>query len=471
MTAARVLLASFLLHCAASAQEPPTPRAEPSPNAPLGRRLEWTDAEGKPFWYRLPKKLDRAKPPALVLMLHGTGMKWGWAFWNYPIDDGGFRRDDIVVAPEGMTDGGNGTFNFVQGKAEGDHVAGLIGFFKKRFPVGKVYLYGHSQGAFFAYWFAGEHPELVDGIVAHAGNVLGNVKHPRAAKEKVAIGILHGRADAVVPVDCAYASEKVYKEQGYKKVKLVVVEGLTEQTGHWPLPKHASDLFSWLDQVSTDTARGATLVALRELAAEAPDVEVLASSAAAAERLARSAKPDEKAIVAEQSAALGALVADLVLKHAAAIAARPDSRRTDAPHGPWAAHFRVANRGLDSVAAWHAAAKDLRTRAASHEKLVLAAAAKLEKSGGGALQEAVKALETAFLAPGYDDLLARCARLVESNAKGVKPEDAAKLKSLAGGRRADSEQGSAAAAAIAKDAAEAFRKAHPAWFEASVSER
>src|SRR5262245_46009905 len=86
---------------ALAAQEPkPTPRVEPSTEAPLGKQLEWTSAEGKPYWYRLPKKLDRANPPNLLLMLHGTGLKWGWAFWNYPIAEGAFRGDDIVVAPE-----------------------------------------------------------------------------------------------------------------------------------------------------------------------------------------------------------------------------------------------------------------------------------------------------------------------------------------------------------------------------------
>src|SRR5262245_26891528 len=104
MKAARVLLASCLLLRAASAQEPQVPRVEPSTSAPPGKRLEWTDAEGKIYWYRLPKKLDRAKPPALVLMLHGTGCRYFWPFANYPIESGGLRRDDIVVAPEGMTD-------------------------------------------------------------------------------------------------------------------------------------------------------------------------------------------------------------------------------------------------------------------------------------------------------------------------------------------------------------------------------
>jgi hypothetical protein len=115
--------------------------------------------------------------------------------------------------------------------------------------------------------------------------------------------------------------------------------------------------------------------------------------------------------------------------------------------------------------------KDLRQRAAAHEKPVAAATAKIEKSGGAALSEAVKALEAGFLAPGYDDLLARALKIAEAGGKGVKPEDAAKLKALAEARRADSDQGAAAAAAITKEATEAVRKAHPAWFEQPATDR
>ena len=81
----------FVAGAAAAGAEEPPPRVEPSTAAPLGQVLEWTSAEGKPYWYRLPKK---SRPPAaadLVLMLHGTGLKWGWAFWNYPIAAGSFR--------------------------------------------------------------------------------------------------------------------------------------------------------------------------------------------------------------------------------------------------------------------------------------------------------------------------------------------------------------------------------------------
>jgi pimeloyl-ACP methyl ester carboxylesterase len=364
-----------------------------------------------------------------------------------------------------MTDGGGGNFNFVQGKSDGDHVAGIIAYFKKKLPVSKVYLYGHSQGAFFAYWFGGEHPELVDGIVAHAGNVLGNVKHPKAAKEKVGIGILHGRADAVVPVECAYATEKVYKEQGYKKLKLMVVEGLNEQTGHWPLPKQVAEMLAWLDQVSADTARAAVAVALGELAREAPDFAVVAESAAAASRLLKSAKPDEKALLTEQAAALDKLLADVSARHAAALAQRPDAGKGEPAFGAFAAHFRAADRQLASLPAWQAAAKDLRQRAAAQQKAVAAASAKLDKPSGGSFAEALKAAESGFLAEGYDDLVAKLQRVAAAPPKGLKPEDAAKLQALVGARKEDSEKGAEAALVIAREEAARFREQHASWMQ------
>ena len=213
---------------------PEQPWIKSNPEAPKGEVLEWTSKEGRPYWYRIPKK-SKGKP-ALILMLHGTGLNHGWSFWNYPIVKGNFRKSDIVVSPDALTPGANGTFNFLQGNKDGDQIVGIIKTFQSAFDIGKVYVYGHSQGAFFCYWFAGEHPEVIDGIVAHAGNVL-NVKHSKFAREKVGIAILHGKADAVVSVACAHRTHKIYKEQGYKKLKLELVDGLTARSGHWPLPK------------------------------------------------------------------------------------------------------------------------------------------------------------------------------------------------------------------------------------------
>jgi predicted esterase len=463
LPAALAVLAALLLPGpVGGADEKPPPRAEPSPKAPLGQVLEWTSPRGKPYWYRLPRRLDPKKPPALLIMLHGTGVQWGWAFWNYPIATGAFRGEDIVVAPEGMTAGGGDTFNFIQGKADGDHLAELIAFFRKKVPVGRVYLYGHSQGAFFAYWFAGEHPELVDGIVPHAGNVLSNVKHPALAREKVAVGILHGRSDAVVPVACAFASEKVCREAGYKKLKVVIVEGLSEQAGHWPLPKEAGELLAWLDAVSADDPRLALEGALLAIARDDPDLAAVLDGSGRAAALLKAYKGKDRDDLSERLEAIREWLEEAARAHAAAVSGGAEGE-SDRPYGSWAAHYQAASFALGPLAAWQKAAGALARRAARDEKLARRAISLLEQGGARAFGEALKALDQAFLAVEHEDLRARLERL--SSNPGVKAEDREKLESLVTSRAAAREEGRQAAAALDRKLAKSFLEAHPAFRE------
>jgi predicted esterase len=450
-----------------AAEEKPVPRVEPSPAAPLGQVLEWTSERGKPYWYRLPRRIDPNKPPNLLLMLHGTGVKWGWAFWNYPVAAGSFRGGDIVVAPEGMTPGQGDTFNFVQGESDGAHLTELIAFFRRQLPVGRVYLYGHSQGAFFAYWFAGEHPEIADGIVAHAGNVL-QVKHPALAKEKVAIGILHGRADAVVPVDCALRSEKIYREEGYQHVKLAIVEGLTERSGHWPLPKQAGEMLEWLDSIPPSGPRLRLETAWSAIGREPPDLAAAAAETAAAGALLRAYRGKDRSELVERHKAFQELLEEAQKAHAAAVEAgrREKERAAGSRHGSWAAHFRAADRAFGRLPSWQAATRALQRRAAADQRTVARALALLEQAEGGrSFDEGLKALEEAFLAGGALHLEHRLESIAQKAAGGVKPEQAERLKELVERLKAEREEGRRAAAKIDKEHAAAFRRKHAAWLE------
>jgi len=375
---------------------------EPSPKAPRGKRLEWKSPQGRPFLYRLPKDIDGKNPPDLLLMLHGTGLDHRWSFANYPIL-GDFRRRDIVVSPDGLTPGGGGTFNFVQGPKDGEQIAGLIADFKKRFPIGRVYLYGHSQGAFFCYWFAGEHPELVDGIVAHAGNVL-DVKHDKLAKQKVAIGILHGRADAVVPVDCAIRTETIYREQGYAKVRLEIVDGLTEQSGHWPLPVQVASMLEWLDQVSTQSAAQAVRTAIGELQRELPDLGVVGDLLGRAKKLLPKADPADKAALPPAIDALQTFLDKTVLVHSQALLAGGAALDPNAAFGEWAPQFGIAERAFADHAEWKKAMAKTRETKSRHDKAVDKAIKALAKPSRESRAAAARCYEEAFLAARAEEL-------------------------------------------------------------------
>jgi predicted esterase len=438
---------------------------EPTTKAPRGKALEWKSAQGRTYWYRLPKDIETKTPPDLLLMLHGTGTSHGWSFWNYPIV-GDFRRRDIVVSPDGLTPGQGDTFNFVQGPKDGEQIAGLIADFKQRFPIGRVYLYGHSQGAFFCYWFAGEHPELIDGIVAHAGNVL-DVKHGKLAKQKVAIGILHGRADAVVPVECAVRTEKIYREEGYAKLKLEIVDGLTEQSGHWPLPLQVSKMLDWLDQVSTQSATQAVRTAASELQKPGPDFAVVAEQLAKARKLLPKADDADKKALQPQLDALARLLDQLALLHSQALLADPAVSDPKAGYGPWAMEFVLLDRAFGEHAAWKKAMAKPRDVAARHDKAIEKAQKGLDQPGKDSRAAAVKALEEAFLARQAGGLGQSLAKPLEA-AGAAEAAVATRLQTL---QQTRAEHLAAAQKAIAdrqRSAIEELKTACPELFPAAA---
>lgn len=444
------LLCTVVVGClsgVAFGQKEADQKIEPGPKVPGGKVLEWTSPQGQPYWYRVPKKVSKRKPPNLLLMLHGTGMRWGWAFWNYPIAAGKWRPDDIVVAPEGLTPG-NGAFNFIQGKKDGDQIAGLIKLFKKRFPIRKVYVYGHSQGAFFAYWIAGQYPQLVDGIVAHAGNVLGNVKHPALAKKKLGVGILHGKADAVVTVECAYRTEKVYKKLGYKNVKLYVVEGLTKRSGHWPLPKQVGEMLEWLDQITADTPDQAISVVLDELGQKEPDVRVVADAGRKLRSLAKKARGADKETAKTRLEQIDALLGEARSAHQTAILAYAETADRKKPFGEWVEHLRVVDAAFADSPDWKRDLKPLRSLAARHHKQVAKALKGLGKPSARSFNAGLKALRTAFLADRYEDLQTTLIRLAENPPRGIREKALSELADLSKSRAAAIEKGRAAAAKV-----------------------
>ncbi|MCU0865447.1 MAG: alpha/beta fold hydrolase [Planctomycetes bacterium] len=438
---------------------------EPELKAPRGKVLEWKSAQGKTYWYRLPKEIEPKVPPDLVLMLHGTGLDHRWSFANYPVA-GEFRKRDIVVSPDGVTPGHGETFNFVQGPKDGEQIVGLIRDFKQRFPIGRVYLYGHSQGAFFCYWFAGEHPELIDGIVAHAGNVL-DVKHGKLAKQKVAIGILHGRADAVVPVECAVRTEQIYREQGYEKLKLEIVDGLTEQSGHWPLPVQVAAMLEWLDQVSTLSAVQAVRSAASELQKAWPDLAVVAEQMAVARKLMAKAAEADKKVLPAQLDAIGKLIDRLALLHAEALLKEPAVSDPKAGYGAWATEFGLLDRAFAEHAGWKKAMSKPRDLAQKHDKLLEKAQKGLGKPSKDSRAAAVKALEDAFLARAADGMHGGLAKAV---ADAAEDELAQRLQALQKTRQEDRQAAKQAIALRQQGAIDELKTAWPELFPAAAAD-
>lgn len=432
------------------AQEAADEIVAPGKEAPRGQLLEWNSEAGQPYWYHVPKKFSKDRPPALILMLHGTGGNQGWSFWNYPIVSGKFRPNDIVVSPDGVTPGGGSTFNFVQGKQDGEQIAEIIASFRKAYPeIDRVYLYGHSQGAFFCYWYAGEYPDTLDGIVAHAGNVL-SVQHDKKAKKKVGIGILHGRADAVVGVYCAYRTSGIYQAEGYEKLKLEIVDGLNARSGHWPLPVQVGQMMDWLDSVTITTPEIGFDVMDRLTDAEQPDLRAIATSLRLTEEVVDAAKGSKAKTYASRVGKLRRQLERVAKAHTAALEKTAGAVGSSAEFAEWVGHFREVDRALAEWDAWSGPMKKARKLAAKHDKLVEKAIGGLSVENAKAFERAFEAWQEGFLAVRYDELEGRLSLLAEDRPAYVEAEHAAQFLAELQLRKPRIEAGHAEALRITK---------------------
>lgn len=219
--------------------------------------FDWESTDGLRFRYRAPASYDPEEGVGLTLILHGSNLSRTWGFANHRAET--FRPDDVVVSPEGTTPNGSGGFNFMGNPDDAERLHSLIEELREVWSIRDVYLYGHSQGSFFAFYYAGRYPDEVDGIVGHASGVwtqtdLGKHGHHQA------IVLLHGTLDPVVPYRQSVGGYEAFEKAKYPKLRLRSLEGWN----HWPSEHnfnhlgqavpHTSQQLAWVEGMTTDRA-------------------------------------------------------------------------------------------------------------------------------------------------------------------------------------------------------------------------
>lgn len=247
----RALLAAAVLAAPALADKAKS--QEPGPKS-KGRLCEWKSGDGLAYVYYVPKNYDEGRGANLVFILHGSNLSRHWGFKNH--GPGDFRPDDIVVSPDGTTSNGKDGFNFLGEPKDAQRFRALVTELKQTFKVSATFLYGHSQGSFFALYYAGEHPSEVQGVLAHASGVwtwtkLGPEGHHQA------IVLMHGTRDPVVPFGNSAGGYDAYVEAKYPMVRLRAIE----RGNHWPAElnykiPYPTQQLAWIEGMTTkDPAR------------------------------------------------------------------------------------------------------------------------------------------------------------------------------------------------------------------------
>jgi predicted esterase len=225
-------------------------RDEKAPGpASKGKVYTWKSADGLPYQYYVPESYDPKVGANLTFILHGTGLTYEWGFANHPA--GEFRPDDVVVSPEGTTKLERGDHNFLGGDKDLKRVHALHEELRKALKVRDTYVYGHSNGAFFAFFYAGAYPEDVQGALGHAGGVWsGTAVSPKHHHQ--AIVLMHGTADPVVNFSNSAGCLPTYRDAKYPHARLRALEGWP----HFPSAYHAGQQLAWCEgMTSADPAR------------------------------------------------------------------------------------------------------------------------------------------------------------------------------------------------------------------------
>ncbi len=243
MTIVRIVILVLCLPWAATADDPP--RLEPTLDTQAGRAWAWTSAAGLRYTWVLPGGMAQGEKRDLVVICHGSGLDYRWGAANNK--PGEFRPDDIVVSVDGPSPGSNESRLFMGSKEDGEAFASFLTEMRAAFPVRHVYLYGHSQGGFFVAFFMGEHPDAVDGVVAHASGAWNWSRLPEEAL-RVPIVFMHGTADVVVPYGQSVGARDWYREKGHPMVHLRRLPGYN----HWPNATRAGECIDWCRGMRTD---------------------------------------------------------------------------------------------------------------------------------------------------------------------------------------------------------------------------
>jgi predicted esterase len=225
------------------------PQKAPDAKESSRKVYEWKSKDGVTFAWRGPKKYDPAHGVGLTLILHGSNLTHAWGFANHNKET--FRPDDLVVCPDGTTPNGQGGFNFMDAPGDVKKLHALLDELKAAFKIRGTYIYGHSQGSFFALKYAGEFPDEVDGVVAHASGLWASSKIGPAG-HKQAIVLMHGTLDPVVPYGQSVGGYDALKQAGYPMVRLRSLEGWN----HWPAEvngpvEHTSQQLAWVEGMTT----------------------------------------------------------------------------------------------------------------------------------------------------------------------------------------------------------------------------
>jgi len=227
---------------------------EPAPVAlkevPADGASHLVKCKGATYWIVVPPDWNAKEPGRVILWLHGSNMN-GKSYTD-SLKAMEFGRTELLVAPNGHTKVRDWVYNFDAPSYSTKLALGVLDDVAKRFAIGKVYVGGHSQGAFYTYRLALQHPDRFAGAVPFAAGLLKGLDPKSAAHRKgepgPAFAIIHGEADPVVDPELSdWAYELMFADE-WPRLRYFHPHELN----HWFMPAPIRPALEWCFAMTAD---------------------------------------------------------------------------------------------------------------------------------------------------------------------------------------------------------------------------
>lgn len=220
--------------------------------------------EEVPYALFVPSSYDTSREWPLIVALHGLGRPYDWMMGYDGFIDLAERDGYVVVAPLGYHARGwygSRGYGIPSGAARGDEtlpenlgelseldVMNVLGLARERFNIDeeRIYLWGHSMGGAGTYHLGARYPDVWAGLAVAAPAPLPDRIDDIDAFRHVPVLVLHGDADATVPVELSRTWVARMRELGVEHV-YVEVPGGDHSSFVNSDPEMISKVFSFFD--------------------------------------------------------------------------------------------------------------------------------------------------------------------------------------------------------------------------------
>jgi polyhydroxybutyrate depolymerase len=174
----------------------------------------------RPYGLFVPEGHDAAVPSPLILLLHGYGATGEIQLAYFGLEDAAQEQDMLVAYPDGTIDGLNNHFwnatdaccdLYGTGVDDVAYLTALLDDVAARYSVdpARVFVVGHSNGAFMSHRLACDRADRIAAIVSLAGATWADPAQCDPA-EPVAILEVHGDADQTIVYEGGEIEGHVY---------------------------------------------------------------------------------------------------------------------------------------------------------------------------------------------------------------------------------------------------------------------